>query len=468
MPFSHGQNEGDLRGKLESLLAPLDKLRIALNVANQGIVVFDGEQFCYLNRVAEDLLNLKDSELVGCPLREVPLSNEVRQALVRALESSRAGSTPFREQIVLGPDLYMLEAKEAAGAITLVTFEGRARAEKPLQTRPVSGKDSLSVSTFLHLAALVARELPPDSEGARLCRDILESVTNADASALGTGKSDNYRDDLFTVCRDVANLLKYSLGPGYQVEQSIPEGASSSDFPGEALRRLILAACMSSAREISEGGTLHLSAREGEDSAVFEVRTSSASGSLGTTDEKGVKSLRDQCEALGGHIVVWSESGKRVRLINLPFSDDRAAEVENTPNPLSNNDGKGKSVLLIDDEDAIRAVGRAALSRIGYTVYLAKDGVEGVEVYRQHKDEIDLVLLDLVMPRLGGAGCFEQLKEINPEVKVVLMSGFTRNHRVNDLMESGCLHFLRKPFELTDLLAITRDVTSGRPPGRGA
>jgi two-component system cell cycle sensor histidine kinase/response regulator CckA len=85
-----------------------------------------------------------------------------------------------------------------------------------------------------------------------------------------------------------------------------------------------------------------------------------------------------------------------------------------------------------------------------------------VEVYQQKKDEIDLVLLDLVMPRLGGAGCFEQLKEVNPNVKVVLMSGFTRNHRVNDLMESGCLFFLRKPFELTDLLAITREVTRGK------
>lgn len=453
MPFPSGNNDGDLLGKLESLLAPLDKLRIALNSSDRAVLVFDGPELCYLNRVAEDLLNVEGSEIVGMPLRELKLQPDLRATLSRAVESCGRGRTPFREQLALGSNLYTLRASSAAGAIVLLTLQERKQSATQEQSPP---KNYLPVSAFLHLANLVVRELPPGGEGSKLCREILETVSKGGQHTSWEGGDSNYRDDLFTVCRDTAHLLEYSFPATVILQLQVPEGTCSADYPGQELRRLLIQLATTCSEELSQGGTLVLSARQGEDSAVIEMKSM---GELEPLDEDSLKESRELCKALGGHVVVWSESDKRVRLVNLPFSTDKPAEQAPSPALRRGAEGRGKSILLVDDEDAIRAVGRAALTRIGYTVYLAKDGVEGVELYRQKKDEIDLVLLDLVMPRLGGAGCFEQLKEINPQVKVVLMSGFTRNHRVNDLMESGCLHFLRKPFELSDLLSITKEVT---------
>ena len=122
---------------------------------------------------------------------------------------------------------------------------------------------------------------------------------------------------------------------------------------------------------------------------------------------------------------------------------------------------RNSTILLVDDEESVRSVGKAALGRVGFQVLSARDGLEGLELFQKHLDEIDLVLLDLVMPRMGGAECFERLKAIRPDVKVILMSGFWKDNRVNDLVAGGCLRFLKKPFELEELILIIHQAVEG-------
>jgi len=111
---------------------------------------------------------------------------------------------------------------------------------------------------------------------------------------------------------------------------------------------------------------------------------------------------------------------------------------------------KGK-ILLIDDNELLQDLGRDILEHLGYTPVIASGGEEGIEIYAREKDEIRAVLLDVVMPGLGGLEVFKRLKEINPRVKVLVISGYSEERRAGELLEEGALGFIQKPFKIDQL-----------------
>ena len=124
--------------------------------------------------------------------------------------------------------------------------------------------------------------------------------------------------------------------------------------------------------------------------------------------------------------------------------------------------GAGR-VLVVDDEDAVREVTADLLKDLGYDVATAVDGVDAVEYYSRHADEIDLILVDLVMPRMGGRECFRALKELNPDVRAVLCTGYGFNIAAQELLDEGILDFISKPFEPGRLSAVvSRSLTPRR------
>lgn len=120
---------------------------------------------------------------------------------------------------------------------------------------------------------------------------------------------------------------------------------------------------------------------------------------------------------------------------------------------------KGKeTILLIDDEETILEVGRELLEALGYKVYPAKGGDEGLKIYGEKNKEIDLVILDMIMPGKGGEETFRGLKEIRPDVRVMLASGYTVDGVAEGMMEQGCQGFIQKPFNLKELSQRVREV----------
>jgi two-component system, cell cycle sensor histidine kinase and response regulator CckA len=91
------------------------------------------------------------------------------------------------------------------------------------------------------------------------------------------------------------------------------------------------------------------------------------------------------------------------------------------------------------------------LRRLGYTVLTALSGREAVEIYTEHADRISAVVLDMIMPEMGGGEVFDQLKRINPNVKVLLASGYSLQGQAREIMNRGCDGFLQKPFTLEDI-----------------
>lgn len=112
--------------------------------------------------------------------------------------------------------------------------------------------------------------------------------------------------------------------------------------------------------------------------------------------------------------------------------------------------GEG-GILIADDDTVMRSVAASFLQECGYNVWTASDGEECVKMYRVHGAQIDLVLLDMVMPKLSGYESYLQLKQLQPAVKVILCSGFKQDQRVVDTLKNGASGFLQKPYSLSDL-----------------
>jgi CheY-like chemotaxis protein len=107
-----------------------------------------------------------------------------------------------------------------------------------------------------------------------------------------------------------------------------------------------------------------------------------------------------------------------------------------------------QSVILFADDDKICLdVSVQMLQKLGYTVLEARDGKEAIEVYKNNKDKVDLVILDMKMPNNGGH-TFEQLKKLNADLKIILTSGYTEDYGIRELVKQGCNDFLQKPFNL--------------------
>ena len=108
--------------------------------------------------------------------------------------------------------------------------------------------------------------------------------------------------------------------------------------------------------------------------------------------------------------------------IYLPVAESHATENLNDPYKLLEGN---ETILLVDDEETIIDVSREILEALGYTVYSAMSGKEAIELYTLKKNEIDLVILDMIIPEMGGGEIFDALKTINPDVNVILSSGYS-------------------------------------------
>ena len=106
------------------------------------------------------------------------------------------------------------------------------------------------------------------------------------------------------------------------------------------------------------------------------------------------------------------------------------------------------TVLLVDDEEIVVGVGKQMLEKLGYSVLIARSGQEAVDVYKNRPDDVDLVLLDMIMPGMEAGDTYDKLKSINPAIKVLLSSGYGLDQKAGDIIDRGCNGFIQKPFNM--------------------
>jgi CheY-like chemotaxis protein len=157
-----------------------------------------------------------------------------------------------------------------------------------------------------------------------------------------------------------------------------------------------------------------------------------------------------------GIIRVYSEKDHGTTFnIYLPASNfEKVPQIDTSTEMVKGNE----AILLVDDEKSTIQVEKLMLRELGYQVVPALSGKEAIELYKEKMVDLDLVALDMIMPEMNGKDTYDALKKINPEVKVLLVSGYSLNRQIEELMEKGCNGFIQKPFDIRQLSLKLREV----------
>lgn len=164
----------------------------------------------------------------------------------------------------------------------------------------------------------------------------------------------------------------------------------------------------------------------------------------------------------GGIISVCSEPGHGTTFhIYLPASDKKAKEDVVIQKKILKGFG---TILIVDDEAMILNVGQAILEKLGYRVIAAEGGMQAVETISKRGDDIDLVILDLIMPGLDGSETFDRIREIQPDIPVMLSSGYSINGQAEEIMQKGGCGFIQKPYQISELSQAIRKILDMEKP----
>jgi len=157
-----------------------------------------------------------------------------------------------------------------------------------------------------------------------------------------------------------------------------------------------------------------------------------------------------------GIINVYSEKGHGTTFkIYLPASDKLVIAEKLKPEAAQ---GGSETILLVDDEEMVADIGKDLLEKLGYTVLVAAGGTEAIKLFRRHRDQVDLVILDMIMPDMSGGETFSRLRAIKPNAKILLSSGYSLDDRASAIMKQGCNGFIQKPFNLKKISHKIREI----------
>ena len=194
---------------------------------------------------------------------------------------------------------------------------------------------------------------------------------------------------------------------------------------------------------------------------IFEP--SSTTPTTGSSTGPGLSSAYGIVQSHHGFITVRSGKGRGSTFrVFLPASAPAAAHAPQATLP---GRAGGKTLMLVEDEDMVAVISDQMLTQLGHKVFLARSGPDALSIFQEHREKIDLVILDMIMPGMSGAETFERLKAIDPGVNVLLSSGYALNGQAEDILRRGCRGFIQKPFTSEQLSQKIREIlSSGQDP----
>ncbi len=257
-------------------------------------------------------------------------------------------------------------------------------------------------------------------------------------------------EDLWMVSVDATQIHQVLMNLFVNARDAMPNGGSIT----ASAQNLVLDAAAAKLHNVDAGSYLKIAVtdtgigigKEQIDQIFDPFFTTKATGTgLGLSTVLGI------IKSHGGAIHVYSEIEVGTCFnIYLPAAD-RSEDNQPVETPAL-FDGNGQLVLVVDDEAAIREISKASLETYNYQVILASDGIEAIDLYNRDRDKIAIVMLDMMMPHLDTPSIIGVLKQMNPDVKIVLMSGLASNESIVAAYELQA--FLTKPFTMTDMLHV--------------
>lgn len=281
--------------------------------------------------------------------------------------------------------------------------------------------------------------------------------------------------DINEIIRNSMELLRRSMPKNIEIVTNLKEDIPQTKADPSQLQQVIINLAVNARDAMPDGGKLLIetSAVGLENGAADNIRTDKSSfiklsvsdTGIGidrltqrkifdpffTTKETGKGTglglyiVHSIISNHGGYINLYSESLKGT-LFNIYLPVTRDIETEDS---LDTQDVRGSGIILVvDDEADVRELCRDMLEPLGYTVLLAESGSVGINIYREMRDRISLVIMDMIMPKMGGSEVFQALKTINPEVKILICSGYSQNGfaGIDALLKRGAVGSVQKPF----------------------
>ncbi|MBE9129115.1 MULTISPECIES: response regulator [unclassified Coleofasciculus] len=294
--------------------------------------------------------------------------------------------------------------------------------------------------------------------------------------------------------KEIEKIVKQTFSRAIEVHTDIPtENLWMVSGDATQLHQVLMNLCINARDAMPEGGILEISARNiSIDTHYVRMNLDAKVGSyvaisvsdtgtgikrevidrifepffttkeIGKGTGLGLSTVLGIIKSHGGFVNVYSELGRGTQFkIYLPVTQtDAANDLNDKRQDLPK--GHGELILVVDDEDFIRDVTKTSLEAYNYRVLTACDGIEAIALYAQHKDDINLVLVDMMMPSMDGLTTIRTLQKINPEIKIIAVSGLVSNHKMIEVLgkANNVKTFLAKPFTSSELLKSLQAVLS--------
>ncbi|RJP66009.1 MAG: response regulator, partial [Candidatus Abyssobacteria bacterium SURF_17] len=301
------------------------------------------------------------------------------------------------------------------------------------------------------------------------------------------GKYDIKPVDLNSIVHDTLEIIERTFDKSIEIQTSLSTPLPTVEVDAGQLQQVLMNLCVNARDAMPAGGKLfietnattltgeytktHVDAKSGSyvNLCVTDTGMGISKENLQrifepffTTKEKGkgtglgLSMVYGVVRNHGGFVRVYSELGIGTTFkVYLPASGK--PEIRG-PLKLEAACGGDELILVVDDEEPIRTLAKDIFESYGYRVLLAENGEEAVETYTHRMDEIALVILDMVMPKMGGREAYLKLKEVNPKVRTLLSTGYSQNGKAKEILDSGVMGFIQKPYQVNELLSKVRHV----------
>ncbi len=485
-----------------------------LEAMNDPVIVLAAGEIRFANRALAELLECRHWELVDSRFDDIVLSDNWEQVSfwmndnganqfenLRIDVSLRSGSGEARWVSI------RLQSARWEGNESFVGFisdleekrRGKEVAEQLMQAQKMEAVGRLAggvahdmnnvLGAIMGFGSVLQAELDPEDPARSDVDHILEACQKGRdvmLNLLGFARKGKYRLELFTLndrVRQVVELLKHAIPKKITIETELCSDTVQVHGDPTQIHQAIMHICLNAVDAMGDSGTLTLvtdtlNLRTPLESAYPELSpgvyarlmvgdtgtgmdpstlkkafepffttkpVGQGSGMglpmvYGTVLNHGGAATLDSTPDLGTHVTVL-----------LPWGASPSQSLPTVADKRTPSDPAMASVLLVDDEEIIRQAGKRLLEKLGYRVLLAQDGRDAIRIFCEKKDSLSLVMLDLVMPVMDGEETLAKMKEIDPEVPVLLCSGYSKEEKADELLGKGADGFIQKPFDLADL-----------------
>ena len=500
----------------ESKQAAEARYRRLFESARDGILLInaDAGEIVDLNPFIEQFLGYKREELTGskiwdsAPFGAVPqMRSAVEQIRDRGMLRfddltlrTKSGSEVHAEVIA---NAYM-EGEQRAIQFNIRDVTERKKFARELQeSQKLEGLGLLAggiahdfnnlLTGVLGNASLAFSELTPDQPARGRLREIMQAgeraafLTRQMLAYAGRGRFVVERTELNGLIQEMTTLVRTSIPKSVEVMLDLAPNLPVVEADVSQIQQVVMNLVINGAEAIGENAAgkvaIRTSAREIDSAEAAELFrplpgaaglyvemevTDTGAGMDETTKARifdpffttkftgrglGLAAVQGIVKAHGGVIHVYSTPGQGATFVVLLPAKGGGTESPSAETPGEASIPAASAILIVDDEDTIRKLAKNVLTRVGMTVYVAENGALGVELFRKHHDTLSIVLLDLMMPVMGGEDALLRMQEIDPAVPIILSSGFDEQEAARRLPQANPARFLQKPYTSQSLFA---------------